>query len=122
MDINEILKGVKCEACGKEHKCPIENVYIEKNAANRLTEIAAKYNKVLLVADENTYGAAGEKVENALSEVSRKGYGIVTPTIDELSLEEPEIVKQGNRFGVRLRASAPSIHIMCNKPEFLKIA
>lgn len=53
-----------------------------------------------------------EKVAVALDEVARKGYGIVTPTIDELSLEEPEIVKQGNRFGVRLRASAPSIHMI----------
>ncbi|MBQ8740101.1 MAG: stage IV sporulation protein A, partial [Clostridia bacterium] len=37
---------------------------------------------------------------------------IVMPSIEELSLEEPEIVKQGGRYGVRLRASAPSIHLM----------
>ena len=36
----------------------------------------------------------------------------MSPTLDELSLEEPEIVKQGNRFGVRLKASAPSIHMI----------
>ncbi len=53
-----------------------------------------------------------EKIENALSEVEATGYGIVMPTIDELSLEEPEIVKQGGKYGVRLRASAPSIHMM----------
>lgn len=52
------------------------------------------------------------KVEFALHEVKEKGYGIVTPQMDELKLEEPEIVKQGNRFGVRLRASAPSIHMI----------
>ena len=40
------------------------------------------------------------------------GYGIVMPSIDELTLDEPEIVKQGGRYGVRLRASAPSIHLM----------
>ena len=40
------------------------------------------------------------------------GYGIVLPDIDDLTLEEPEIVKQGGRYGVRLRASAPSLHIM----------
>lgn len=61
-----------------------------------------------------------EKIASALSEVERKGYGIVTPTIDELSLEEPEIVKQGGRYGVRLRASAPSLHIICNKLRFLE--
>ncbi len=53
-----------------------------------------------------------DKFEYALKEVDAKGYGIVAPTIDELSLEEPEIVKQGNRFGVRLKASAPSIHMI----------
>ncbi len=53
-----------------------------------------------------------ERVEYALHEVKVKGYGIVTPKVEELSLEEPEIIKQGNRFGVRLRASAPSIHMI----------
>lgn len=53
-----------------------------------------------------------KKIQNALSEVEATGYGIVMPTIDELSLEEPEIVKQGGKYGVRLRASAPSIHLM----------
>lgn len=53
-----------------------------------------------------------EKVENALNEVEATGYGIVMPDIDDLSLEEPEIVKQGGKYGVRLKASAPSIHMM----------
>ena len=53
-----------------------------------------------------------DKVQIALREVENKGYGIVTPTIDEMSLEEPEIVRQGSRFGVKLKASAPSIHMI----------
>jgi len=53
-----------------------------------------------------------DKFAYALSEVNRKGYGIVFPSIDELSLEEPEIIKQGNKFGVRLKASAPSFHLI----------
>ena len=53
-----------------------------------------------------------DKIANALKEVKTKGYGIVTPSIDELVLEEPEMVKQGSRFGVRLRATAPSIHLI----------
>lgn len=52
------------------------------------------------------------RVESALQEVEATGYGIVMPTMDELSLEEPEIVKQGGKYGVKLRASAPSIHMM----------
>lgn len=53
-----------------------------------------------------------DKVAYALMEVEQKGYGIVSPTIDELVLEEPEMVKQGSRYGVRLRASAPSVHMI----------
>ena len=52
------------------------------------------------------------RIKNALDEVEATGYGIVMPGIEELKLEEPEIMKQGGRYGVRLRASAPSIHMM----------
>ncbi len=53
-----------------------------------------------------------ERVRNALEEVEATGYGIVLPQMDELTLEEPEIIKQGGKYGVRLKASAPSIHMM----------
>lgn len=53
-----------------------------------------------------------EKVEQALAQVEETGYGIVMPDPQEMTLEEPEIVKQGGRYGVRLKASAPSIHMM----------
>lgn len=54
-----------------------------------------------------------DKIKDALLEVEATGYGIVMPSIEELALEEPEIVRQGGRYGVKLRASAPSIHMMC---------
>lgn len=53
-----------------------------------------------------------DKIACALEEVKATGYGIVTPSIDELILEEPEMVKQGTRFGVKLKAKAPSIHMI----------
>jgi len=52
------------------------------------------------------------KIAVALKEVNEFGYGIVTPDIDDLTLEEPEIVKQVGGYGVKLRASAPSIHMI----------
>lgn len=61
---------------------------------------------------------AYERFRNAIDEVEATGYGIVMPTIDELSLEEPEIMRQGGRYGVRLKASAPSIHIDESKRKF----
>ena len=53
-----------------------------------------------------------DKLKVALAEVEETGYGVVYPNLDEMKLEEPQIVKQGNRSGIRLRASAPSLHIM----------
>ena len=53
-----------------------------------------------------------DKVAGALRDVRETGYGIVVPSIDELTLEEPEIMKQGGRYGVKLKASAPSIHMI----------
>lgn len=53
-----------------------------------------------------------DKISYALNEVKQKGYGIVTPSIEELILEEPEMIKQGTRFGVKLKAKAPSIHMI----------
>lgn len=53
-----------------------------------------------------------DKIKSALMEVEATGYGIVMPTLEELTLEDPEIMRQGGRYGVRLKASAPSIHMM----------
>lgn len=58
-----------------------------------------------------------DKIAYALEEVKAKGYGIVTPSMDELILEEPEMVKQGSRFGVKLKAKAPSIHMIRTNVE-----
>ena len=65
MDINELLKGVDC-ACGKHHTCDIEKVYIEKGAICHLTELCADYQKILVVADENTFAVAGAQTLEAL--------------------------------------------------------
>lgn len=53
-----------------------------------------------------------DKIKDAYDEVQNTGYGIVMPGIEELSLEEPEIIKQGGKYGIRLKAAAPSIHMM----------
>lgn len=66
MEINSLLSGVDC-TCGKRHECPIKQVYIERGAIERLSDICSEYNDILLVADENTYSAAGEATVSALA-------------------------------------------------------
>ncbi len=53
-----------------------------------------------------------EKIRGALEQVEATGYGIVMPEMEEMTLEEPELLRQSGRYGVRLRAAAPSIHMM----------
>ena len=53
-----------------------------------------------------------DRIGKAYEDVLESGYGIVMPTMEELSLEEPEIVRQSGKYGIRLKASAPSVHMM----------
>lgn len=53
-----------------------------------------------------------DKVAAALTDVRQSGYGIVTPILEEISFFEPDLIRHGNRFGVRLKAKAPSIHMI----------
>ncbi|MCG1012188.1 stage IV sporulation protein A [Tepidanaerobacter sp. GT38] len=53
-----------------------------------------------------------DKIADALDDVQKTGYGIVPPQLDDMTLEEPEIIRQGSKFGVRLKAVAPSIHMI----------
>lgn len=75
------------------------NIENEEQLMNNIAEMAQMKKQYL-------------RLKDAIDEVEATGYGIVMPTIDELSLEEPEIMRQGGRYGVRLKASAPSIHMM----------
>ena len=55
---------------------------------------------------------AYEHVREALAQVRATGYGVVTPRQEDITFQEPEIIRQGNRFGVRLKASAPTVHLI----------
>ena len=58
-----------------------------------------------------------QKIADAYDEVDESGYGIVMPSMQELHLDEPEIIKQNGKYGIKLRASAPSIHMLKTQIE-----
>lgn len=100
MNINEILKGVSC-TCGRFHACPIEEIYVEKGAISHLKELCISYSRILIVADENTYRAAGLQTENALegkvlSKVIFDGATVLIP--DEKAIEAVEKQIQGQEL------------------------
>ena len=80
-----------------------EKTGVEINEESALLDLVMR-----LVETDRKY----EHIRNAMDEVTETGYGIVMPSIDELTLEAPEITHQGGKYGIRLKASAPSIHMM----------
>ena len=76
------------------------------------TEINDDYELISCLKDLTLAKQKFDKISRALNQVEETGYGIVIPTIEEMELKEPEIVKQGGKCGVKLRAQASSLHIM----------
>lgn len=75
---------------------PIENDYALISTIKMLSETKQAY----------------DKISAALNDVKRKGYGVVTPVFEEITLEKPEVFKQGSRYGIKLRAKGESIHLI----------
>lgn len=75
-------------------------------------EIEGDHTLMRLVLDYSTAKKEWDKMAEAIEEVRNNGYGVVTPQIEEMFLEEPELVKQGGHYGIKLKASAPSLHII----------
>ncbi len=75
---------------------PIENDYSLVETIKLLSAIKKEY----------------DKISGALQDVKRKGYGVVTPAFEEITLEKPEVFKQGSRYGIKLRAKGESIHLI----------
>ena len=91
---------------------PAEGLFYKVLSEETGTEIDGEYGMMTYVRYLSEAGRAYEKLKGALADVEEKGYGVVAPSLDEMVLEEPEIFKQSGKCGVRLKASAPSLHIM----------
>lgn len=89
-----------------------DNLFYKVLSDSTGLQIEGEHRLIALMKDLARIRKEYERVEFALHEVKLKGYGVVTPQMEEMTLNEPEIIKQGNRFGVKLRASAPSVHMI----------
>ena len=107
--LNKIDLGTGCAEISIDLK---EEVFYQILSDESGLEISGEDGLLPLLVELSQMKKEYLKFKGALEEVEATGYGIVMPTLDQLSLEEPEIVKQGGKYGVRLRAQAPSIHMM----------
>lgn len=120
MDINTMLKGIDCQ-CGRHHKCNIDSVYIENGAIAHLEEICKTYANILIVADENTFGAAGTKVEDALCgknirKVIFTGSGVLIPNEDAIA----EVTKQMDGINAIVGIGSGVIQDLCKYVSFFE--
>lgn len=76
------------------------------------TQIDGEYELIRTMKEMATLRQAYEGVKDAMEAVRMKGYGVVSPRKEEITLEEPVIIKQGNKYGVKIHAEAPSIHMI----------
>lgn len=83
-------------------------VLSEKTGIN----ISDESDMLKMIVDLTQTKSEFDKIKAAYDDVMETGYGIVMPSMEELTLEEPQIIKQGNKYGIKLRASAPSIHML----------
>ena len=117
MDI-DMVKGVNINEIKLGEGVVSADINLEEGLFYRILneitgyEIDGDYQILNLVSKLSATKKEYDKIEKALKEAKEIGYGMVSPTQDELELAEPEIFRQGSRFGVKLKAKAPSLHVL----------
>lgn len=91
---------------------PVEGLFYKVIEEIMGQEVTNDYQFFNLIKEFSQDKKSYDKIKSAMAQVEETGYGIVQPKLSEMILEEPEIFKQGNKFGVRLKAKAPSLHLI----------
>lgn len=76
------------------------------------TEIRGEYELISVMKELSAMNKEYMQIKNAFADVKMKGYGVVSPQKEEITLSEPEIIKQGSKFGVKIHSEAPSVHMI----------
>lgn len=89
-----------------------EKFYYEMLSELTGVDISGQFELISTMKDMAAMKKEYEGVKDAFASVRMKGYGMVSPTREEITLHEPEIIKQGNKYGVKIHSMAPSIHLI----------
>ena len=107
LDVTDLASGTVKICLGVDERYYYENI-------SELTGIPihGEYELLSLIRELAKQKKAYEQVASAIESVRDTGYGVVSPSMDDISIEEPTLIKHGNRYGVRVKASSPSIHMI----------
>lgn len=89
-----------------------EKYYYELLSELTGSDIPGEYELIALIREMSRMKQEYEKAEAALVSVRQKGYGVMLPEKADITLEEPELIHQGSKYGVKIRSVAPSIHLI----------
>ena len=74
--------------------------------------ITGEYQLLSYIGNLSNLRRSYEKVADAMQSVEQKGYGVVSPELSDITMEEPVLIRHGNKFGVKMKALSPSIHMI----------
>lgn len=89
-----------------------ESLYYENMSELAGMEIRGEYQLISMIRELSSVKKQYEKVAEAIQSVQQKGYGVVLPSMSDIQIEEPQLIRHGNKYGVKLKASSPSIHMI----------
>ena len=112
------IEDLRVEQIGMDTGCVkirievAQKYYYEMLSELTGTEIAGEYELISELKNLSQLKTEYEGVKDAFSSVRMRGYGVVSPTRDEITLDEPTVIKQGSKYGVKIHSTAPSIHLI----------
>lgn len=98
--------------CVKIRMDVAEKYYYENMSELAGVPISGEYELISLIREMSERKDAYDKVADAIAAVQMKGYGVVGPGLSDIRMEEPVLIRHGNKFGVRIKAVSPSIHMI----------
>lgn len=115
---SENIQQMKIEHIGMENGVvTVESVFDQKKYYQILselvgTQIDGEYELIHLLREYVDKRQNIEKINDAWNDVNRKGYGVITPDVRDIVIDEPELIRHGNKYGVKIRAVSPSVHLL----------
>lgn len=110
MDLSDGTAEIRMEVAQK--------YYYENISELTGVEVHGEYELIRLIREMSAKKQEYDKVADAMQSVRMKGYGVVSPQLSDIALDEPEVIRHGTQYGVKIKASSPSIHIERHKRKF----
>ena len=110
---NMMMQAVNLENGTADIRLDIADQYYYENISELTgTEVTGEYQLISMIKELSEKRKEYEKVADAVQSVEMKGYGVVSPKLSDIKMDDPVLIKHGNKFGVKIKAVAPYVHMI----------